>query len=170
MDAINDLHLAHSDDALARAGATGPAPGSSEISNPPTEDRRATSEGKAHLRAPVRSDLPLRNQLFKTPPKLATKARRKFKIAKKVILDADRPSTPKPTEESATPPTEHVHEHSVWGDVAREDLANVLVRAKQYAEDMFENDESKSTEEYYSELLAEVIKKGPLEFDASFLK
>jgi hypothetical protein len=168
---MNDLNLAHSDDALARAGAIGPAaPASSEISNPPTEDGRDTSEGKAHLRGPIRSDLPLRNQLFKTPPKLDKKTRRKSKMAKKVIIDSNRSSTPKQTKGSLTPPTEHVHEHSVWGDVAREDLANVLVRAKQYAEDMHENDSSKSKEDYYSELLAAVIKKGPLEFDTKYLE
>ena len=98
------------------------------------------------------------------------KTRRKIRIANKSITESDRLTTPKQAKENVTPPNEHVHEHSVWEDVARESLEIALGRAKTYAEDMHKKDDSRSEEEYYSELLADAIKKGELKFDPKYLE
>jgi hypothetical protein len=135
---------------------------------------KGVEKGKAHLRVPARSDIPLLRQLFKAPPKLERKAKRGWERAKKVVgVDvASRSSTPKPKQgdHDVSPLNEHVHEHSVWEDVAREDLGNAIGRTKQYAMDMHCLDNSRSVEDFYSELLATMISKGDLKFDAAYLE
>jgi hypothetical protein len=137
-------------------------------------DGKGVEEGKAHLRVPVRSDIPLLRQLFKAPPKLQRKAKRGWKRAKKVVgVDvASRSSTPKPKkgDHDVSPPNEHVHEHSVWEDVAREDLNNAINRTKQYALDMVRINDARAVEDYYSELLADAVNKGDLKFDKKYLE
>lgn len=89
--------------------------------------------------------------------------------ANEIIGDGE--TTPKPKmEEDVTPPNEHFHEHNFWEDVAKEDLVWALQRAVQYARDKVKVDPAKTAEEYYSELVAEVIKQGDLKFDASYLQ
>jgi hypothetical protein len=137
-------------------------------------DDKGVEEGKAYLRVPVRSDIPLLRQLFKAPPKLERKAKRGWKRAKKAVgVDvASRSSTPKPKkgDHDVSPPNEHVHEHSVWEDVAREDLNNAINRTKQYAMDMVRLDNTRTIEDYYSELLANSINKGDVKFDKRYLE
>lgn len=165
-----DLNNAH--DTLAQL-SDDQGLGTSEASNPPSSPTAerigsvgSADEGKARLRRPVRSDVSLLTQLFKAPP---SKMKKELKRAKNAVVD--RASTPKPKKDhDVSPPNEHVHEHSVWEDVAKEDLQRGLERAAQYAKDMVRINDSKNAEEYFSELLAEAIKGGDMKFDTKYLE
>lgn len=128
-------------------------------------------EGKAHLRTHMRTDYPLLNQLFKPPPARERKQRRRFRGTKTLVDSSRRSSTPKAKgKELISPPNEHVHEQSVWEEIAKEDLGKALQRAVQYAIDMHRIDNSRTAQDYYSELVTGVINKGEVEFDAKYLK
>ena len=81
-------------------------------------------------------------------------------------------ATPKPKgDHDETPPNEHVHEYSLWEEIAKEDLVQALERAGQYAKDMVRiHGDENTVEGYYSEMVAEAIKGGSLKFDQSYLK
>lgn len=82
----------------------------------------------------------------------------------------DRAATPKPDSiHPETPPNEHVHEHSDWADLATEDLSRALSRTAQYARDMMKQETGRTAEDYYSEKVADAIKKGEFKFDPKYL-
>ena len=118
--------------------------------------------GKAHLRGNVRSDVPLLKQLFKMPPKPTKK---KLKVTK------GRADTTKAIKSNNTsPPSEHIHEHSTWVNVAVEDITRGLKRLAEAASDLHKIDDSKTIEEYYSEILANVVKEADVKFDPKYLQ
>ncbi|KAK3687115.1 hypothetical protein LTR37_019145 [Vermiconidia calcicola] len=120
------------------------------------------AEGKAHLRAGFRSELDLFKQLFKKPPRPPKPPNKKRRVTK-------RPGTARaPSDRS--PPNEHVHENSIWLDIAVEDVFTALKRLAVAAQDLSRLDNSKSVADHYSEVLADVIKKGEIGFDSNYLQ
>lgn len=120
-------------------------------------------EGKAHLRARVRGDVPLLQQLFKRPPKLVKKVR---KVTRKALGGATEPSL-EPKNENGT---DHFHEYATWVSLAKEDISRGLERLARAAKDLHKIDESVSVEQYYSENLAEVLKEAEIKFDPKYLQ
>ena len=124
------------------------------------------SKGKARLRAPVRKDVPLLNQLFKAAPR---PVRKKVKVTRR-RLDVNNATTSEPKKSDKTPPEYHVHEHSTWLNMALEDVARGLKRLARAAKDENLIDDSKTVEEHYSENLAKEIKEVEIEFDLKYLQ
>ncbi len=126
----------------------------------------SNGEGKAHLRGPTRSDVPLHYQLFKHPSWPRKKLRPR--------LSRTYVGSPHSHEHShhddhlselVSPPNEHVHEQDTWVQFAMEDIDRGLKRLIVAARDLRKMDDSKSAEEYYSETLADVVKKQEMAFD-----
>lgn len=65
---------------------------------------------------------------------------------------------------------EHVHEGSTWVNLAMEDVARGLERLAMAAKDLNKIESSKSVEEYYNEMLAEVLKAAQIQFDLKYLE
>ena len=126
------------------------------------DSQRDVAEGKAHLRAGFRSELDLHKQLFKKPPRPPKPSDKKRKVTK-------RPGTARaPSDRS--PPNEHVHENSIWLDIAVEDVSTALKRLAVAAQDLNRLDNSKSVGDHYSAVLADIIKKGEIGFDSKYLQ
>lgn len=128
----------------------------------------AEAEGKAHLRARVRGDVPLLQQLFKRPPKSPNVMKRVRKVTKRALTGVN---VTEPTREAEDQDhIDHVHEGSTWVHVAMEDISRGLERLAMAANDLHMIDESKSVDQFYSEKLAMVLKAGKIQFDPRYLE
>lgn len=58
----------------------------------------------------------------------------------------------------------------MWVQYAKEDMDRGMKRLRQAAEDIWRTDRSKSIKQWYSAMLADVIKKQDIEFDVSCLQ
>ena len=137
----------------------------------PPESEADHDEGKAHLRAPVRDNIPLLKQLFKQPPKQAS--RRRAKVTRRRLLDPIATSANNTTgRKKADSPllAGHVHENSTWVKLAVEDVERGLERLATAAKDEHKIDPTKTVEEYYSETLAEIIKGAEIKLDPKHLQ
>lgn len=128
----------------------------------------AETEGKAHLRARIRGDVPLLQQLFKRPPKGPNVAKRVRKMTKKALTGVNATEPSREAEDQNH--IEHVHENTTWVHVAMEDISRGLERLAKAAEDFHMIDGSKSEQDYYNEYLAMVLKAGKIQFDPKYLE
>lgn len=127
----------------------------------------AEAEGKAHLRARVRGDVPLLRQLFKRPPKAPNVVKRVRKVTSKALTGVN---VNEPREAEDQNHIDHVHEGSTWTHVAMEDISRGLERLAMAADDLHLIDGNKTIEEYYNEKLAQVLKAGKIQFDPKYLE
>lgn len=140
------MNLDYADQQLSDM-TVGPTPPNS-VAEPVAE------EGKAHLRARLRGDVPLLQQLFKSP---ATKRKGK-RVTKRALVS------------TAVEPIEHVHEGSTWAHLAKEDVARGLQRMVMAAKDMNKIDETVPVERFYNQMLAEVLKEAEIKFDPTYMQ
>lgn len=155
-----NLYQANAQLRAINLGITVPSPPITEADA--NADADTLEEGKAHLRTRVRSDVPLLQQLFKRPPKIGKRVR--SKVTRKAFAG---PSTPKASDHNGIP---HFHEHTTWTNVAKEDIERGLQRLATAARDEHQIDGSKTVQDYYSEKLAEVIKRAEIKFDVTYLQ
>ena len=144
--------------------------------------------GKAHLRAFVREDAALGQQLFKSPERLQRKRAlgpQKHDLLKwYASAQTDRSVTPTRlsflsavtvvdtatgTGTSTTTATPGLLEYNNWSPVAEEDTERALKRMAMLARDEHQKDPKHSVEEYYSMRLAKLIEEAEIAFDATHL-
>ena len=136
---------------------------------PPESEADVGEAGKPHLRAPLKENVSLLKQLFKRPPKLP---KRKVKVTRK-RLDPTQPATLTPRKNNGGSPGErdynHVHENNTWVKIAVEDVERGLHRLTQAAMDENKIDSTKTVEQFYGEILGEILKQADVKLDPKYL-